>query len=185
MRILCFGDSNTYGYDPRGFVAGRYDKDNRWPDILEALTGHEVFNDSMSGRKIPRQDMELKLFDDVLMRTQPDMLIIMLGTNDLVTGASAEETAERMAALLERIPPEIKLTILAPVPIRKGVWVEDEHIAAESGLLGCLYQALAEERGAAFMDCRELPLSYDGVHLSEEGHHMLANKLYEKLKSIR
>lgn len=185
MRILCFGDSNTYGYDPRGFVAGRYDREHRWPNVLEALTGHCVFNDSINGRPIPRREMELKLLDDSIRRTEPDMMIIMLGTNDVVTGASAAETRERMEAFLGHIPPETELVILAPPPIRKGVWVEDEHIIAESHLLGGLYKTLAEKWGAAFVDCRELPLSHDGVHLSEEGHAVLANKLYEKLKNRR
>ncbi len=185
MRILCFGDSNTYGYDPRGFVAGRYDREHRWPNVLEALTGHYVFNDSINGRPIPRREMELKLLDDSIRRTEPEMMIIMLGTNDVVTGASAAETRERMDAFLGHIPPETELVILAPPPIRKGVWVEDEHIIAESRLLGELYKTLAEKWGAAFVDCRELPLSHDGVHLSEEGHTMLADKLCEKLKNKR
>ena len=34
MDIICFGDSNTYGYDPRGYFGGRYDADCRWVDIL-------------------------------------------------------------------------------------------------------------------------------------------------------
>ena len=34
MNIICFGDSNTYGYDPRGYFGGRYDGDSRWVDIL-------------------------------------------------------------------------------------------------------------------------------------------------------
>ena len=34
MRMLCYGDSNTYGYDPRGFVGDRYQKESRWVDIL-------------------------------------------------------------------------------------------------------------------------------------------------------
>ena len=33
MRILCFGDSNTYGYDPRGFFADRYEARDRWVDL--------------------------------------------------------------------------------------------------------------------------------------------------------
>ena len=34
MNVICFGDSNTYGYDPRGYFGGRYDADCRWVDIL-------------------------------------------------------------------------------------------------------------------------------------------------------
>ena len=38
MKVICFGDSNTYGYDPRPLDGGRYDASCRWVDILEAKT---------------------------------------------------------------------------------------------------------------------------------------------------
>ena len=38
-RIFCFGDSNTYGYDPREPLGGRYPADARWPELLSAATG--------------------------------------------------------------------------------------------------------------------------------------------------
>ena len=44
MKISCFGDSNTYGYDPRSYFGGRYDADSRWVDILAAQTGWTIFN---------------------------------------------------------------------------------------------------------------------------------------------
>ena len=39
MNVICFGDSNTYGYDPRGYFGGRYEAGNRWVDILAGETG--------------------------------------------------------------------------------------------------------------------------------------------------
>ena len=44
MDIICFGDSNTYGYDPRGYFGGRYDADCRWVDILAVENGWTIFN---------------------------------------------------------------------------------------------------------------------------------------------
>ena len=41
MKILCIGDSNTYGYDPRSFFGDRYPEDVRWTDNLGAC---EVIN---------------------------------------------------------------------------------------------------------------------------------------------
>ena len=32
MNVISFGDSNTYGYDPRGYFGGRYAADSRWVD---------------------------------------------------------------------------------------------------------------------------------------------------------
>ena len=37
MNVICFGDSNTYGYDPRAYFGGRYDTDCRWVDILSLI----------------------------------------------------------------------------------------------------------------------------------------------------
>ena len=42
MNVICFGDSNTYGYDPRGYFGGRYNADCRWVDILSAATGWTI-----------------------------------------------------------------------------------------------------------------------------------------------
>ena len=52
MRILCFGDSNTYGFDPRSYSAGRYSPEDRWPDLLAAQTGWEVINAGANGRAV-------------------------------------------------------------------------------------------------------------------------------------
>ena len=48
MRILCYGDSNTWGYIPG--VGTRYKKEERWTGILESLTKAEVIEEGMCGR---------------------------------------------------------------------------------------------------------------------------------------
>ncbi len=52
MQILCFGDSNTYGYDPRGFFGDRYGAEDRWVDLLAKQTGHEIINAGANGRSL-------------------------------------------------------------------------------------------------------------------------------------
>ena len=39
MRVMCLGDSNTYGFDPRSYIGDRYPAECRWVDILAAKTG--------------------------------------------------------------------------------------------------------------------------------------------------
>ena len=73
MRLVCFGDSNTYGYDPRSFFGGRYP--GRWTDLLAAETGWEVVNLGQNGREIPVGAGNLA----GLLR-QDDLLVVMVGS---------------------------------------------------------------------------------------------------------
>ena len=43
MKVVCYGDSNTWGYDPRGYFGGQYD--HPWPEILAVKTGWNVVNE--------------------------------------------------------------------------------------------------------------------------------------------
>ena len=58
MKLLCFGDSNTYGYDPRSFLDDRYPAEVRWTDALARDTGWTVLNMGQNGREIPCQPAE-------------------------------------------------------------------------------------------------------------------------------
>ena len=89
-RLLCYGDSNTWGYIPGS--AGRYTFNQRWPGVLQnELVGRaRVFEDGLSGRTTIYDDpFEKNLNGEkhllaALKRCTPlDLVILMLGTNDL------------------------------------------------------------------------------------------------------
>ena len=63
MKILCFGDSNTYGYDPRSYFGGQYPTEHRWVDILAQKLHCKAVNAGENGREIPRREGELLRFD--------------------------------------------------------------------------------------------------------------------------
>ena len=96
MNVICFGDSNTYGYDPQGYFGGRYDADSRWVDILAAEPGRNVCNMGQNGRGIPSAAPAFP--------ADTDLLIVMLGTNDLLQGCSPELAAERLERFLAAVP---------------------------------------------------------------------------------
>ncbi|MBR6219261.1 MAG: hypothetical protein IKQ80_01710 [Clostridia bacterium] len=100
MKLWCFGDSNTYGYDPCGFFGGRYAAP--WPELLAEKTGNQVVNDGKNGRMIPGREYEFTRFHRDAGRYGADALIVLLGANDLLNGATAGEAAARMAAFLKR-----------------------------------------------------------------------------------
>lgn len=192
MKLLCFGDSNTYGYDPRSRLGGRYPADSRWTDLLTRATGWEVLNAGQNGRKIPRRAGELAQADRLLTDCEPlDVLAVMLGSNDLLQSPAmtAGDTAERMGTflrhVLERCPPETVL-LIAPPPMRRGAWVAEERLVRESAALAAAYAALAGQLGVRFADAGQwgVELLFDGVHFSEAGHCAFAAGIRTALDSI-
>ena len=120
-RILCFGDSNTYGDDPRDFFGGRYDAEDRWVDLVEKQTCHEVINGGANGREIPRNPYALRLLNE---HAPVDIFLVMLGTNDLLQGASAKESAVWMEAFLTPLLPHCnRVLLVSPPPMKRGAWV--------------------------------------------------------------
>ena len=79
---------------------------------------------------------------------------------------------------------KMKLRLIAPPAMQKGAWVERPELLTESRNLGKEYQRIARRVGVAFTDASgwEIPTIYDGVHFTEEGHRMFAEKIREEIK---
>ena len=183
MKLWCFGDSNTYGYDPCGFFGGRYAAP--WPELLTEKIGFQVINDGKNGRMIPERDYEILHFRRDAERYNADALIVMLGTNDLLDGATAGAAAAKMEAFLNRCNMPLIL-LVSPPPMKRGAWVPDDGLVEESKELSRQYKALAAQRGIRFADAGEwdIALAYDGVHFTEEGHARFAEGLASRLEGI-
>ena len=177
MNVICFGDSNTYGYDPRSYFGGRYDADSRWVDILASETGWTIYNMGENGRGIPSTAPTFP--------ADTDLLIVMLGINDLLQGRSPEQAAERLEHFLSSISLErSKLLLIAPPPVARGAWVPSQQLIDDSRSFAKLCQTLAEQMGIRFADAGKwnISLAYDGVHFTEQGHKAFAAGLLEVLK---
>lgn len=177
MKVICFGDSNTYGYDPRSYFGGRYDADNRWVDILAAQTGWTIFNMGQNGREIPSSTPTFS--------ADTDLLIVMLGINDLLQGWSPEKAAERLERFLSGISLDRKkILLIAPPPVTLGAWVPNQQLIDDSHTFAQLCQTLAERMGVRFADAGkwDISLAYDGVHFTEQSHKNFAAGLLEELR---
>lgn len=85
--IVCLGDSNTWGYDPRGFGGGRWPDCVRWTARLNARPEWIIYNLGENGRAIPHTPFELRTLCGQLAALRPfDGLCVMLGSNDLLLG---------------------------------------------------------------------------------------------------
>ena len=174
MKIICFGDSNTWGYDPRGYFGGRYD--HPWPELLAEKLRCTVINWGENGREIPASAVDFS--------ADADLLIIMLGTNDLLQFWTPEAACKKMDHFLTALTlDQKKILLIAPPPMKFGQWVQDQELIDDSITLAKAYQALSERLGIRFADAGKwnIPLAYDGVHMTQEGHRAFAEGVIEYL----
>ena len=109
----------------------------------------------------------------------------MLGTNDLLQGRSPEQAAERLEQFFSSISLDRKkILLIAPLPVALGAWVPNQQLVDDSHTFAQLCQALAERIGVRFVDAGkwDIPLAYDGVHFTEQGHRAFAAGLLEELR---
>ena len=207
--ILCYGDSNTFGYEPE--TGMRYPRDVRYPGRLQLLLGDDclVVEEGCNGRTTIHDDPVdgwkngLGYLRPCLNSHKPvDVVIMMLGSNDLKTTfhLTAEEIALGAGVLVDVIKeftaekqgfiPEIIL--VSPPEIGKGIRTSpffgrfSEDAIAESKKFSACYKAVAEEKGCIFFDAAQYvdPSETDSLHLTAEGHQILAEKLCDVIKEL-
>lgn len=203
IRILCYGDSNTFGYIPgRG---GRYNRHTRWPGRLQELLGSEyqVIEEGLCGRTTAFEDMTepgrngLDRIRDAVERSLPlDVLVIMLGSNDCKAqfGASAQEIAgglEQVAAQARGGEASgFRVLLVAPAAMTDRVMHSgfgsefDQRSIKVSKELAEAYEALARKCGCDFLDGSKVTQvsEIDGLHLDAEGHGRLAEAVVKYLQ---
>lgn len=172
MKIICFGDSNTWGYDPCDKFGEHYSR--RWTTILAEKSGWDVVNEGVNGREVPDEP--------AVICADMDLFLVMLGTNDLLQLDTPEAAACRMETFLSGCDAK-KVVLIAPPPMVWGEWVQDQELIDDSIQLGKLYEALAGRMGVRFLDAGKwnVPLSFDGVHFTEEGQAVFAEGLFREL----
>ena len=182
MKILCFGDSNTYGYDPRSYFGSQYPTQHRWIDLLAQKLNCKAVNAGENGREIPHREAEFQRFELMLSNQKPlDLLIIMLGGNDLLQGNCVEAVAQRMESFLERIPLEkSKILLIGPPRMKPGAWIMEDRLLEDCVRLNAAYREVAEKSGVRYVDATDwdIEVTFDGVHYSEQGHQSFAENLY-------
>ena len=196
-HIVCFGDSNTHGYCAEPFDCAdggdRFNESERWTCLLGQALGEDylVLEEGLGGRTTVFQDplteglCGIDVIFPVLMSHEPvDLLIVMLGTNDLLQGNSAEAVADRMENFCRQIELEkSKILLIGPPAMQMGEWVTTRELADASASLNKAYKARARGLGVDFVDAGDwnIPLAFDGVHFTEEGHREFAEALAEHL----
>ncbi len=192
-RLLCYGDSNTYGYDPRSFLSGRYPEPIRWTSLL-GKNGWQVCNRGENGRSIPRSGREIDMAIQSLCHEDADILTVMLGSNDLLQmpSPSAQKCADRMERFLTALlhaddwEKSRRILLIAPPPMALGAWVQGEQTIDASRRLAECYGNTARRLAIGFADAGSwgIGLTFDGVHFSEAGHLAFAEGIHQALSEF-
>ena len=202
-NILCFGDSNTWGYNPR--TKGRYPWGIRWTSKLQSLLGageYNVIEQGLCGRTTVYEDVfrpDRKGIDSLHKVLEQinriDMVILMLGTNDCKKcyGNLASEIAEGIAAcldvILKYVAPE-NILLISPITLGDEVWRDefdpefDKESVQTSKELKYEYSKVAKQKEVCFLAASEHanPCEADQEHLDETGHARLADAIYNSIQ---
>jgi lysophospholipase L1-like esterase len=194
--IVCFGDSNTHGAAPDG--SGRHPREIRWPRVMAAALGdgYEVIEEGLNGRctvfdsPLTSGRNGLTYLEPCLLSHAPvDLVIIMLGTNDLkriygVTAAEIAQGAGRLVDVARRSlsgPAETSPKVLLVSPVPLGEVTENSEMWGlgdsrdESKRLAGMYRLVAESQDVGHFDAGAVVQTHpdDGVHLDAAACAML------------
>ena len=204
-RILCYGDSNTWGYNP--VTQGRYDEYERWTGQLGLALGgdYHVIEEGLCGRTTVWDDPleEYRNGYDYLIpclesHKPLDLVILALGVNDLKMrfSLSAFDISEGVGVLARVIQksdagpangtPQILL--LAPPPLGKLSAYAEMFAGAEakSQKLSGHYTRVAAELRCSFFDTATVivPSDLDGVHYEKSEHAILGQAMANCVKEM-
>lgn len=202
-RILCYGDSNTWGYIS-GSNHQRYGIGERWTSILAQLLGDdfEIIEEGLNSRTLISDDTRVgkegrngyEYLIPCLDTHDPiDLVVLMLGTNELKT--MYHKTADEIGEMLEEYFVKTilnrksqcrdsypKLLIVTPPLVDEETEfckADNKYVGASgrSAELDNIYKDIAERNDCYFLSNVGLETGVDGVHLSKESHRRLAEML--------
>lgn len=208
--VVCFGDSNTWGADP-AIPDGRLPIHVRYTGILQELLGDDylIREEGVCGRTTGFDDpidpyrSGAAYIDCCMLTHMPvDLLVVMLGTNDLkkhlhqnaFSSSKGLELVVRRAQNkeygAEGLPP--KILIISPIEVGSNIeetWLGEymDKRSRETGLqLSGYYSKVAQLYGCFFMDAADYasPSPLDAVHMGPKSHRKLAEAIAEKINEI-
>ncbi len=203
--VLCYGDSNTWGYDPASQTT--FPRDIRWPGVLRNELGEDylVIEEGLNGRTTVWDDpIELDKNGATYLRPciqthKPmDLVIIMLGTNDLKTRFSlpAYDIASGAGVLVDIVhksdtgiggeAPEVLLIAPPPAVELTGFAEMFENAVEKSGGFARHYRRVSNEKGCHYLNAGDHVESspLDGIHLEVDMHTRLGKAVAAKVREI-
>ena len=203
-KILCYGDSNTYGFNPE--TGGRYDKTTRWSGILSDLLkeNYEIIEAGMNNRtgffKNPeglKQSGGEYLSIYLQNHKDIDICILNLGTNDAqifypLDNETTRKGLQNLASEIKNTNPQTKIIIIPPVKITQDLLhsgfavIFDKNSIEKIQNIFPVFEEFAKTHNYYYFDFNTFtsPSQIDGIHYTKESHKIIAAKLAEFISKI-
>lgn len=201
-KILCYGDSNTYGYNP--YDGSRFDENIRWTGLIkkkfegiaevieEGANNRTGFVNNPAGFMFSAQ----RHFPKTISKIKDlDVLVLAIGINDLqfqfdINFKTIEKGLETLILEGKKYAKNIILVLPAQLNediLKGGFRVQfDETSISKSKKVGREYRKLANVYGCTIFDINDFahPSPVDGLHYDERGHELIAENLYNLLNKL-
>lgn len=198
LKILCFGDSNTYGFNPAD--GSRYPKNIRWSGVLQELLGENsvvieagcnnrtAFCDNPFGIELTGYKILPKY-----MKENFDVVILSLGVNDLQSQYDVSEIDFKngMSRLVKLTKQSCdKVILIAPANLSENLFKSpvfstmfDAKSIEKSNNFIKIYREIANENDCVFVDLNEITevSEFDGLHHTPTQHRIIAEKIYDQI----
>ena len=201
-KILCFGDSNTYGYIPNS--GARYDKNTRWTGVLSLLSHgkFKIIEGGCNNRTAFATNPAGKIFTGYeilpeLLTDDFDAVVLAIGINDtqfLFDTVIEDFTTgiENLINIVQAKCPQAKIILVAPSILTDDVLngnfacLFDRTSIEKSRQLPLLYQKIAEKQNIEFLDLNSVAKtsSLDGLHYAPEQHKKIAQVIFTMLSEL-
>ena len=201
-KVLCFGDSNTFGFIPES--GKRYDKNTRWSGILTQLAAEKfeiieagcnnrtAFTDNPAGF----EQTGCKVLPTLLTK-DIDCVILAIGVNDLQifynpTLEEIENGMRRLVDIVREQCPKAEIILVSPARLTDNIFngyfrAMFDKISIEKSLhLSEIYESIAKEKNCHFVDWNKIVTvsPKDGLHLEPDAHKKIATTLFKILVNI-
>lgn len=194
-KILCFGDSNTFGYNPNN--GSRYNENSRWTGILKNLckNNYEIIEAGCNNRTAFSNNPDgiqftgYKVLPEYLKEIY-DTIIFAIGINDLQKfyNPTLEEFETGIENLIKKIReslPNCNIIILSPSHITENIlnsnfrFMFNQTSIEKSKQITPIYEKIANEYNCKFLDLNKIVTTskIDGLHYDIEEHKKIAQSI--------
>jgi len=163
--ILAFGDSLTLGVGVK--------KEKSYPSVLSELSSRNVINAGISGEMT--SDGLLR-FPEVIEQTDPALLILLEGGNDILRNYDKQATKSNLASMIEIAQSRGVEVVLIGVP--------EKNLFSD---VAPIYKELAEDYQLVFEDdlignlLRKSAYKSDPIHFNQQGYRAMAEAIHDLL----